>query len=111
VRRSDKMPENKDYQISYDIEENGGISVWNTLESQDGKFKELAFIDRSRNITFLDENLPENVKSDVKAIAEFTDFEELEAEAKEWADYYNEGKPEITELDLSLPDPAMEFQR
>jgi len=63
-------PENK-YKLGFGPDENG-VSVWNWHEPNDGNgnAKYLAHISHDREITYVSQNLPDSLKSDIEKIAQ-----------------------------------------
>ncbi len=46
-----------------------GLTVWNRLEEEHGDYKTLAHIDPDRTVTFYDDDLPEEIKDQIKKVA------------------------------------------
>jgi len=100
------------YNLGYGEEDNG-VAVWNWNDLQsNGVYKYLAHINQDRETTYLADNLPNSVKSDIESIAQGDWDKMFEIERKmgeHYADITDKSVGKLTELDMSLPDPTIGF--
>lgn len=96
----------EDYHLGFGPNENGvEVWNWNETEAKDGSPKFLAAIDNNRDVTYLDDNLPDNIKADIENIAH-GDWKEMFATEMAGMDY---DPPPFTasESPEILPDPSI----